>query len=238
MIVPTFNYNDYFDLPIALPSDCKTSVRIETVDKEVAIFFNDSIVHLTAVKGIRYSGNVTVFTSSPYYPAALASISAINLTSISSITGYGQNLADFNGSISEGALIEKTFVPANYSLTFDIIPTGLGSRNTLSSIVHFTQDYLNSGPRRQIPGMLQFVQPISYHQIYNRIALFLNSTQLYVGISTSRNSNENFDAPGLPLNQQTNIRVEAVGREVFVFYNSSLSHFTMYAEKGFQEMQQ
>ena len=53
----------------------------------------------------------------------------------------------------------KTFVPPNYALSFDIIPTGLVSVS--SSIIHYTQDRSDKGRKGRIPGRLQFVQPIS-----------------------------------------------------------------------------
>ena len=136
-----------------MPLNSKTQVRIEAVGKEVAIFFNNSIVHLSAQQGVRISGNATVMMSSPWYPAAIANISSITLTSISSITGSGQSLSDFSGPISKGSLIGKTFVPADYALTFDITPTGFVP-NDWSNIIHFTQDYSDSGPKGRIPCML------------------------------------------------------------------------------------
>ena len=90
--------------------------------------------------------------SNPWAPAALASISKINMTSISSITGSGRSLSDFSGPISKGSLIGKAVVPADYAISFDITPTGLVS--DLSSILHYTQDYSNIGLQGRIPGMI------------------------------------------------------------------------------------
>ena len=75
------------------------------------------------------------------------------MTSISSITGYGRSLAaNFNGTISKGVLIEKTFVPADYAMTFDIIPTGLVSGESESNIVRYIQDTSRWCPGRFMPG--------------------------------------------------------------------------------------
>ena len=137
---------------VSLPLNCKTNIRIEAVDKEVAVFYNNSIVGLRALKGIRYSGNVTVFTSSPWGSASLARISKINMTTIPFITGSDRSLADFSGPISKGAVIGKTFVPADYALTFDITPTGLVS--TDANIIHFTPDNTNWGARSCMPSKI------------------------------------------------------------------------------------
>ena len=136
-----------------MPPNEQTNVRVEAVGNEIAVFFNNSIVQFAALQGLRYSGEATVFKSSPWMVAAKASISPIQLASISSITGYGgQPLVNFNGRISKGALIEKTFVPADYALTFDIIPTAIASANNESSIIHYTQDNSNIGPKGRMPG--------------------------------------------------------------------------------------
>ena len=50
----------------------------------------------------------------------------------------------------------KTNVPSNFALSFDITPTGIVS-NDWSSIIHFTQDYSDSGPKGRIPGMIHFL---------------------------------------------------------------------------------
>lgn len=111
------------------------------------------MVQFAALEGLRYSGEATVWKSSPWMPAAMASISSINMTSISLITGYGgRPLANFSGPISKGALIEKSYVPADYALTFDIIPTGIVLAESESSIIHYTQDISNMGPKGRMPG--------------------------------------------------------------------------------------
>lgn len=57
--------------------------------------------------------------------------------------------------------------------------------------------------------------------------MFPNTTQLSLFISTSTNAFEGVSAPALPLNVSTNVRVEAVGREVYILYNSSLVALSM-----------
>ena len=52
-------------------------------------------------------------------------------------------------TLSQGV---KTFVPADYALTFDIIPTGLVS--DWSSIIHYTQDISEWGPKGRTPCKL------------------------------------------------------------------------------------
>jgi hypothetical protein len=55
-------------------------VRLEAVGNYLTVFFNTSLSGITALSGKRFSGNATVFLSSPWLPAASASISTIQMS--------------------------------------------------------------------------------------------------------------------------------------------------------------
>lgn len=129
----------------------------------------------------------------------------------------------------------KTFVPSNYALSFDIIP--FGTTNQHGSIIHYTQDNSDIGPKGRIPGMLQVVIyfDLVTNHLHTYVAIFMdkNSSQLSVKMATTSDPNESITAPSLPLNEITRVRVEAVGQEVFVFYNTSLVAIKMVTGKRF-----
>ena len=59
------------------------------------------------------------------------------------------------------------------------------------------------------------------------IAIFLapNSAKLQIALSTTLGFQEEVFTPSLPLNASTSVRIEAVGRDVFVLFNNSLVAF-------------
>ena len=91
--------------------------------------------------------------SNPWYSPANAMISSINMNAISQFSN--RSIADYAGPISTGVAYEKTYVPPNYALSFNLTPMGLVSG--WSSIIHYTQDFSNAGPKGRIPGMVPCV---------------------------------------------------------------------------------
>ena len=79
----------------------------------------------------------------------------------------------------------KTTVPSDYAFSFDIIPTGLVS--VWSSIMHYTQDYSNIGPKGRIPGMKLTKLKVPLLIVLS-IALFFNrnSNCILIYISTTK----------------------------------------------------
>jgi hypothetical protein len=59
--------------------------------------------------------------------------------------------SNFNGLLSQLAVNEPTIVPANFALSFDIKP--IGTVSGFGSIIHYTQDKTDLGPKGRIPGM-------------------------------------------------------------------------------------
>jgi hypothetical protein len=107
----------------SLPLNCATRVRVEAVGSDVAIFYNDTIAGFRTFGRERYSGEMKV--EAPIL--ASASISFIQLASISKISLLSNlSISEYSGPIAPGTVIEKTFVPADYALSFSITPHNSG----------------------------------------------------------------------------------------------------------------
>jgi hypothetical protein len=137
--------------------------------------------------------------------------------------------SNFKGPLSQLAVNERTIVPANFALSFDIKPFGVVSN--WASIIHYTQDNSNIGPKGRIPGM-------SFKNNNKLIGLAIwfkpGTTKLHVRVATATNTNDGIGASiaSLPLNATTNVRVEAFGRDVLLYLNNTLdSKVTVSADR-------
>ena len=135
----------------SLPLHQTTNVRVEAFGRDVFLFLNNSYDSMVTVSAERVYGEATLYVSDPWYPPALASIGSIQMKSISSLSFKERAASDFNGLLSQLAVYEKTTVPANYSLSFDITPTDYVSRS--ASIIRYSQDKTDNGKGGRIPGM-------------------------------------------------------------------------------------
>ena len=130
----------------SLPLNASTSVRIEAVGRDVFVLFNNSLVAFKTTQGDRIAAqNATLLVSDPWYPPAPATISGFSMTAITALSS--RPARNFSGLLSTGIAYEKTRVPANYSLSFDINPKG--TLPSPSSILHYTKDNTNNG---RLPG--------------------------------------------------------------------------------------
>ena len=84
--------------------------------------------------------------SDPWYSPANATISSITMNAISELSS--RSIADFAGPISTGVAYEKTYVPQDYALSFNITLTGVVMGK--SSIIHYTSE--NSELAERMPG--------------------------------------------------------------------------------------
>jgi hypothetical protein len=120
---------------ISLPLNCATRVRVEAVGSDVAIFYNDTIA------GFRtFWRNINLGEMKVEAPIrAYASTSSIHLASISKISSLSNlSLSEYSGPIAPGTVIEKTFVPADYALSFNITPHNSGHDYDVSpSIIQY-----------------------------------------------------------------------------------------------------
>jgi hypothetical protein len=133
----------------SLPLNATTNVRVEAFGRTLLLFFNNTFDSMVTVSADRIFGAATLYISNPWYAPALASISSIQMKSISSLSV--STAGAFNGLLTKFAVIESTIVPANFALSFDIKP--FGTVSGLASIIHYSQDNSNIGPKGRIPGM-------------------------------------------------------------------------------------
>ena len=132
----------------SLPINATTTVRVEAFGRDVLLYLNNTFDLKVTVSADRISGAATLYISDPWYTPASASIGSIQMKSISALTATATN---FNGLLSQKAVNEVTTVPANYALSFDIKP--IGTVSGWGSIIHYTQDKTDLGPKGRIPGM-------------------------------------------------------------------------------------
>ena len=148
----------------SLPVNATTSVRVEAFGRDVLLFLNNIFDSMVTVSADRISGVATLYISDPWHTPASASIGSIQLESDSSLLEMADGTplftnasldvtssSDFNGHLSKFAIYERTIVPANYSLKFDIIPFGTVTR--LASILHYSKDKTNMGAGGRLPGI-------------------------------------------------------------------------------------
>ena len=133
----------------ALPLNAKTSVRFEAVGRDLLLFLNNTLDSIATVSGDRYSGAATVYVSGPWGAPASARIASIKMSAITALTSTP--VSAVNGPLSNGIAFEKTTVPANFALSFDITPTGTVAG--WSSIIHYSGDTSDVGKLGRIPGM-------------------------------------------------------------------------------------
>ena len=133
----------------ALPLNAKTSVRFEAVGRDLLLFLNNTLDSVATVSGDRYGGAATVYVSDPWHPSASARIASIKMSAITALTSTP--VSAVNGPLSYGIAYEKTTVPADYALSFDITPTG--TVEGWASIIHYTGDGSNVDKLGRIPGM-------------------------------------------------------------------------------------
>lgn len=146
IVISTLSINEFISTP-ALPPNARTAIRMEAVGRDVYVFFNNSLVTLKMTRSDRISAeSAFLYVSNPLHTPAPASISAVTMTAISALSS--RPVSAFNGPVAPGIAFEKTGVPANYSLSFDIIPKGY--LPSWTSILHYTNDNTDAS---RIPGI-------------------------------------------------------------------------------------
>ena len=150
-VATTANSNDGLESSANLPVNATTNVRLEAVGRELMLFFNNSFDAYTALSADRISGNATVYVSDPWHLPASANLAGIKMTEKKIITAIPP-VSAVNGALKKGSGLEKTVVPADYALSFDITP--LGVIHHWGSIIHYSGDELNYSPKGRMPGKM------------------------------------------------------------------------------------
>ena len=126
-----------------------TNVKLLAFGNEVFLYLNNDFDNMMVVKGVRGFGAVALFLSELNSNPALASIDSLRMTGISG-SPFGR-VNDLKGPLYKVAAYETTSVPENYSLSFNITPTGI--KSDWSSIIHYSGDKSDAGPRGRMPGI-------------------------------------------------------------------------------------
>ena len=119
---------------------------MEAFGRDIFLYLNNSLDTMATVSADRISGPASHYGSDPWWPSAQASISSIQMGTLSSKTF--KTASEFNGPLSKLAVYQTTTVPANFSLSFDIKP--FGTVSGLASIIHYCQNNAYVG---RMPGM-------------------------------------------------------------------------------------
>jgi len=138
----------------SLPLNTTTNIRVEAFGLDVFLYLNNSLDSMVTVLAERISGAAFLYDSDPWWPSAQASISSIQMKSLS--TMLFKSASNFNGQLSKLAVYETTFVPANFSLSFTIKPFGTVSE--LASIIHYCKDKIDLGIGGRMPGKFLKIQ--------------------------------------------------------------------------------
>ena len=133
----------------ALPINCLTKVRVEAVGRDVHLYLNNTLDSAVQLSSERVFGDAILYVSDPWHPAAVGSISSINMVPITSMT---QAIVSHSSTSTLRRFLTytRTNIPENYSISFDITPTGIVS--SWANILRYTKDNTNAGPGGRIPG--------------------------------------------------------------------------------------
>ena len=137
------NWNDGMDSFASLPLHQTTNVRLEAAGSYIVLYLNNTVDNYMTLGGVRSSGQATLYASNRWNSPASAKIGSIQMTPISSIdyleVKASKEAKALNGQLSLAAAYEETTVPVNYSLSFDITPSGT-TTSVWSSIIHYTSN--------------------------------------------------------------------------------------------------
>ena len=209
------NSTEGIDSTIALPLNQMSIVRIEAVGGEVRLFVNNAIDSIVFLSADRIYGDATLFVSNPWEDPATGTISPISMTSISQFSEKYWTHST-TSVIKPFLTFNKTTVPQNFSVSFDITPTGIVQYGH-ANILHYSRNGKKSGS-----SPLSTFQYVSDKSI--DIYFYPDSLKLSVSVSTDKIFDTGISSStiALPLKVATNVRVEAVGDEIRLFLNNSL----------------
>ena len=139
------NANDGFDAMTPLPLHQNTNVRVEAIGRYFALYLNNTIDNYVILSADRFSGPATLKVCNTWNHPAKASIGPIQMTPIGpvQIPPFFDRLGGYNES--------TTNVPGNYKLSFSIRPSRTVPH--WSSIIHYSGDKTDTGPRGRMPGI-------------------------------------------------------------------------------------
>ena len=135
----------------ALPLNCVTNVRVEALGRQLHLYLNNTLDSAIFLSGDRVYGDAILYVSDPWHPAAIGTISPIELDQICELTQDAVHTS--TSTLSRFLTFNRTTVPENYSLSFDITPTGISS--VWTNILHYTKDNSDGGAAGgRMPGKI------------------------------------------------------------------------------------
>jgi len=129
----------------SLPLNAITNVRVEAFGRYVLLYLNNSLDSMVTVSADRISGKATLYVSNPWSTPALATVVSLQMNSLSSFSFKSAKKS--TSSLFRSAVT----VPANFSLSFAIIPFRTVSE--LSSIIRYCKDNTGIGRGGGMPGI-------------------------------------------------------------------------------------
>ena len=188
-----------------LPLNAQTNVRVEAFGRDIYLFLNDSFDSMISATKERYYGNVTFININPLVNDFIIPInsSPFSMTPITSNPLIRQGKVDsFNGTILKLAHYETKIVPANFSLSFNIKPTG--NQSSWSNVIHL----VGVGEKESIAAV--YFRPGSLNLLVTgRWAEKINWKECLSSVQP------------LPLNSITNVRLEVLGLKSYLFLNNT-----------------
>ena len=133
-----------------LPLNTTTKVRVEAFGRYVLLYLNKSLDTIATVSADRIFGEATLYVSHPMFTPALASTGSIKMESLSTLSFKSAK------KIDSFPTIPNVYVPANFSLSFNITPFATVSE--LSSIIRYCKDNTDIEAGGRMPGILLKIQ--------------------------------------------------------------------------------
>ena len=128
----------------ALPMYQTTRIKLRALFTTIDVFYNQTLVQSNTLSGQRFSGPALRFISQQEVKPAIA-----RLSSVSMIDMADSKVHTTTNRLGPIMTYTKTFVPENYSLSFEIKPTGISPNWT--NILQYTKDGGNFGLGSRIP---------------------------------------------------------------------------------------
>jgi hypothetical protein len=185
----------HYRIPIGFTS----RIQYNVVGDKVDLIINGTVCNFMTLPGEPFSGNGYLHISNPWSPPA--NVKMVPISSLTPLLSLETPLMETPTLISPRPF-GKVYVPANFSLSFDITPKG--TVYVHGSILHFTG---NGKDNSRLPGI--WFNP--------------NTNNLHIRFSGDGYSDLGFTNVLLPTNAKTQVQVNAVGVYIEVSLNGTIT---------------
>ena len=144
---------------MALPTNGFHPVRLEAIGREMRLFVYDILDSVATLPFDRIYGNSKLYISHPWFSPANASVVSFKSTiydalGLDPLSKFTTSVHTTTSAIRPYLTYNKTTVPQNYALSFNITPSAaIGGTN--ANILQYTKDGTNTGTGRFMPGNLR-----------------------------------------------------------------------------------